>query len=93
MSVQARREIGFLLRELQGGASLSMPRSRPMPPIGPGCHELRVNDLGKTWRMILRIDSDAILILEVFEKKTQKTPQSVIDACRHRLRRYGEAMS
>jgi len=88
MSLEARREIGFLLRELQGGVNLSMPHSRPMPIIGSGCHELRVNDQGKTWRVIHCIDADAILILEVFEKKTNRTPQGVIDICRRRLRRY-----
>lgn len=37
MSEEARREIGYLLRELQEGANLSMPHSRPMPIIGPRC--------------------------------------------------------
>ena len=93
MSLEARREIGFLLRELQEGVTLTMPHSRPMPIIGPRCHELRVNDQNKTWRVILRIDAQAILILEVFEKKTNKTPQTVVDVCRQRLKRYQEAMS
>ena len=42
----------------------------------------------RMWRIIHRIDDDAILILEVFEKKTNKTPQSVIDTCRQRLAWY-----
>jgi len=93
MSLEARREIGFPLRELQEGVVLSMPRSRPMAGIGPRCHELRVNDRNKTWRVIHRIDAGAILILAVFEKKTNKTPPTVIAACRQRLKRYAEAMS
>lgn len=88
MSDEARREIGFLLRELQEGVNLSMPHSRPMPIVGPRCHELRVNDQRTTWRVIHRIDNDAILVLDIFEKKTNKTPQPVIDACRRRLARY-----
>ena len=92
MSLEARRKIGFLLRELQEGMNLSMPHSRPMPTIGPRCHELRVSDQGKTWRLIHRIDADAVLILEVFEKKTSKTPQQVIDVCRQRLKRFEEAV-
>ena len=32
------------------------------------------------------VDEDAIVILGVFQKKTTKTPQRVIDACRQRLR-------
>jgi len=88
MSIDARRETGALLRELQEGAILSMPHSRPLPVIGLRCHELRVNDKGKTWRILYRIDTDAILILDVFEKKTRETPQTVIEACRRRLKLY-----
>ncbi len=88
MSVEARREMGMLLRELQEGEQLSMPRSRPMPELGPRCHELRVNDANKTWRLVYRTDADAIVILEVFEKKTNRTPRQVIENCRRRLRLY-----
>ena len=85
---EARIEAGTLLRSLQRGERLSMPHSRPMPGIGRRCHELRIIDAGRTWRIIYRADSDAIVILEVFAKKTAKTPQSVIDACKQRLRDY-----
>ena len=84
----ARLETGFLLRRLQRGDTLSMPHARPMPAIGPHCYELRVNDENKTWRIIYRIDPDAIVLCEVFEKKTQRTPKSVIDVCQQRLRLY-----
>ena len=90
MSRMARREIGFLLRALQEGDFLSMPHSRPMPGIGPRCHELRANDSGRTWRVIYRIDSDAIVVAEVFEKKTRATPDRVIRDCRRRLKNYDE---
>ena len=36
------------------------------------------------------LDSDAVLILEVFSKKTGRTPKSVIEACIGRLKRYDE---
>jgi phage-related protein len=68
--------------------SLSMPISRPMPSIGARVHELRVNDVGRGWRVIYRIDVDAIVLVEWFEKKTQKTPQHVIDSCKAKLKRY-----
>ena len=89
-SANARLEAGFLLRKLQKGELLSMPQSRPMSIIGSRCHELRINDEDKTWRIIYRVDGDAILILEVFAKKTNKTPQSVIDKCQKRLKQYDE---
>jgi phage-related protein len=90
-SKDARLESGFLLRKLQKGQMLEMPHSRPMPVIGERCHELRVVDVDQTWRIIYRIDSDAIVILDVFSKKTRTTPQSVINRSRKRLREYDDA--
>ncbi len=89
-STEARIEAGFLLRRLQQGELLSLPQSRPMPGIGARCHELRINDRDKTWRIVYRIDADAIVMLAVFDKKTSKTPQSVINTCKIRLRKYDE---
>lgn len=87
----ARLEAGFLLRRLQRGELLSMPQSRPMPSIGARCHELRINDGGTQWRLVYRIDTDAIVILEVFAKKTGATPKAVIATCRERLKEYESA--
>ncbi len=85
-----RIEAGFLLRRLQQGENLSLPRSRPMPSIGARCHELRINDESVTWRIVYRIDVDAIVILEVFQKTTGKTPRQVIETCKRRLRAYDD---
>jgi phage-related protein len=52
------------------------------------CHELRINDEAGTFRVIYRVDTDAVVILDVFLKKTQQTPHSVIAACKRRLREY-----
>jgi len=87
-SAEARLKAGFLLRRLQKGDLIELPDSRPLPSIGKSCHELRINDQNKTWRIIYFIDDDAIVILDVFAKKTQKTPQKVIDVCKQRLARY-----
>ncbi len=89
-SANARVEAGFLLRRLQRGERLGLPHSRPMPTIGPRCHELRIRDREQTWRIVYRIDQDAILILEIFTKKTAATPRDVMEDCRRRLRRYDE---
>lgn len=70
MSVEARREIGMLLWELQDGGPLAMPHSRTVPRVGPRGHELRVNDRNKTWLPVYGPDRDAIVIPDVFEKKT-----------------------
>ena len=86
LSTAARLEAGFLLRRLQRGDVLALPSSRPMPSVGKRCHELRVNDESSTWRILHRLDPDAVLILEVFSKKTTATPKSVIEAAQLRLR-------
>lgn len=59
-----------------------------MPSIGKRCHELRVVDEDSTWRIVYRTDADAIVIADVFSKKTQATPARVLEACRRRLREY-----
>lgn len=87
-SAAARIEAGVLLRRLQRGEKLALPHSRPMPGIGVRCHELRITDVGKIWRIVYRLDPDAVVIADVFEKKTQKTPAAVIVACKQRLKRY-----
>ncbi|MCX6355471.1 MAG: type II toxin-antitoxin system RelE/ParE family toxin [Candidatus Aureabacteria bacterium] len=80
-SQATRIEAGYLLRRLQLGEKLVLPHSRPMPSIGARCHELRVNDDGVTWRIIYSIDPDAIIVLEVFAKRTFQTPEHVIAVC------------
>jgi phage-related protein len=87
-SQEARIEAGVLLRRLQQGENLGMPHSRPMPSIGTHCHELRIRDADNNWRIIYRIDDDAILIVEVFNKTTRATLTSVIDTCKKRLSKY-----
>jgi len=84
----ARVEAGFLLRLLQRGETIGMPHSRPMPSVGKRCHELRISDAQTSWRIIYRIDKDTIILLEVFSKKTGKTPKAIIETCKKRLRDY-----
>ena len=90
-SAAARLEAGWLLRQLQRGTKLSLPHSRPMPGIGARCHELRIPDAQQTWRIIYRIDPDAIVLVEVFSKKTPATPDHIMATCRQRLRQYDQA--
>jgi phage-related protein len=91
LSSPARIEAGFLLRKLQAGETLSLPHSRPMPSIGARCHELRIQDENRTWRIVYRIESDAVVILEVFAKTSQATPKPTIELCKQRLRKYEKA--
>ena len=80
------------MRRLQRGESLGLPHSRPMPDIGARCHELRIRDENRIWRIAYRLETDAILILGVFPKTTRKTSTHDIGDCKRRLKRYDEAI-
>lgn len=89
-SEEARSWTGRLIRRLQRGQPLGMPRSRPMPSVGERCHELRIPDGDVDWRVIYRIDADAVLVVEVFNKTTEATPRHVIEVSQWRLKRYDQ---
>ena len=63
-----------------------------MPILGARCHELRIVDRDLTCRIVYRLDPDAVVICEVFSKKTQATPKTVIESCRRRLAAYDAAV-
>lgn len=88
---QARIEAGFLLRRLQRGDILGLPQSRPLPDIGTGCHELRIVDGSANWRIVYHIAADAIVVLEVFAKKTARMPKRILMDCRQRLSAFESA--
>jgi len=87
-SPTARLEAGYLIRRLQQGENIGLPQSRPMSSVGRRCHELRINDNDVTWRIIYRTDVDAIVIWEVFPKKTSQTPLAIINICKQRIKLY-----
>lgn len=90
LSREARLEAGFLLRRLQRGEGLSLPESRPMPGIGPRCHELRIDDvqLKKEWRVMYYVGRHAIAVLDVFQKATRAAPAHVTANCRRRVAEF-----
>jgi phage-related protein len=90
-SSAGRVEAGALLRRLQRGETLGMPHVRPMPSIGRRCYELRIVDATRTWRIVYRLDADAIVIADVFPKTTRATPRRVIEECQRRLGAYDRA--
>lgn len=91
MSKSARIEAGDLLRDLQEGRSIGMPKARPMPSIGARCLELRVNSPEGQWRVFCRVDADRIVMIHLLEKKTEATPPQVIALCKQRLAAYDKA--
>jgi phage-related protein len=91
LGTKARIEMGYNLRLLQQGAMLGMPCARPMRTIGRACYELRARDAGVHWRLMYRVDDDAIVIVGVFSKTSQATAERIIDICRRRLALYDAA--
>jgi phage-related protein len=59
-----------------------------MPSIGSNCHELRIADGNVNWRIIYGLTSDAVVILEVVQKKTRTTPKEVIAVSKKRWKQY-----
>jgi len=89
-SKKARIEAGYLLRLLQQGYKLSMPQSEKISDLCSRCHMLRIKDEDKWYRIIYRIDSDAIVLFHVFEKKTNKITKSILNTCRQRMKQYDD---
>ncbi len=87
---EARKEAGDLLRLLQEGENLGMPQAEPLPIIGPRCGALRIRDQEHSWRIVYRVDRDAVLVLEVYAKKTRKIPEDVVSRCKKRLKAYDD---
>jgi len=87
-TTRAGANAGELIRLLRLGEHLGMPDSRPMPVIGRACHELRVPDLDRDWRIFYHIGQDAIVVLGVEKKTRQRTPTRIVEMCRRRLRTY-----
>ena len=82
----------MLLRLLQEEERLGMPQAEPLPDVGLRCGALRVRDAEHNWRIMYRIDSDAVLVVEVYPKKTRKIPDEVIERCKKRLKQYDAAV-
>ena len=53
--------------------------------------ELRIHDTDATWRIVYRTDEDAIVIAEVFKKKTAQAPATVKTTAKQRLKEYDNA--
>ncbi len=82
----------MLLRYLQNGLTLAMPQAEPLPVIGPHCGAIRVRDEQHNWRIMYRVDADAVVLVKVYDKKAKKIPAEVITQCKQRLNLYDKAV-
>jgi phage-related protein len=84
---EIRLEIGKAIFELQKGAKLSMPLSRPMPDIGSNVHEIRVKDRSGAYRVFyVTVEKDKVYVFHAFKKSTQTTAKREIVLGKKRLR-------
>jgi len=82
-----RREMGKAIFDLQKGAKLSMPLSRPMPSVAASVEELRIKDRSGAYRVFYFAKLEtAVVIFHAFQKKTAKTPPHEIELARARLK-------
>jgi phage-related protein len=51
----------------------------------------KIQDENRTWRIMYRVDTDAVVITEVFAKTSQATPVTAIKNSQRRLRAYDDA--
>jgi len=91
-TLEGKQEAGMLLRLLQEGFRLALPQAEPLPDLGHRCGALRVRDAEHNWRIMFRLDSDAVLVLEIYPKKTRKIPEEVMKRCKKRLKDYDLAV-
>ena len=75
----------MFLRLLQEGISLGMPHARPLPSVGPRCHELRIRDGAHNWRIVYRIDDEFIVIGAVFAKSGKARQQREFENANRRF--------
>jgi phage-related protein len=88
---KARVELGYRLRLLQKGLLLAMPHCRPMIAIGKSCYELRLRDAGTNWRLVFRVDEDAVIVVGLFRKTSPSATGRLIAVSRRRLSEYDAA--
>ncbi len=80
----AKHEAGHQLDRVQRGNN---PTDwKPMPSIGNGVQEIRIQEQGQYRVIYIAKLEDAIHVLHAFQKKTQKTRKQDIDAARQALK-------
>ena len=79
----ARETAGHQLFKVQQGKE---PDDwKPLPTVGSGVNEIRVWEESGTYRVLYVAKfEEAIYVLRVFEKRSQKTPKSDIQSARSR---------
>ena len=80
----ARKLTGYELYLIQQG--MEPTDWKPMPDIGMGVKELRVQAIGQFRIIYIAAFEEGIYVLHAFQKKTRKTSKKDIDLAKLRLR-------
>ena len=85
----ARRRAGYELFMVQVGREPA--DFKPLPSVGPGAYEIRVQDDAGAFRVIYVAKFEhAIYVLHAFQKTTRKTPQVDIELAARRYKLIGD---
>jgi phage-related protein len=83
--VSACHDAGYQLDKVQRG--LQPDNFKPMPTIGRGVEEIRLQDDSGIYRVIYTARlADAVVVLHAFQKKTQRTSRADIEIAKTRFR-------
>lgn len=85
---QAKREAGHELDRVQRG--LDPTDWKPMKSVGPGVHEVRIQQEGQYRVIYVATFKDRVYVLHAFQKKTQKTNKRDLDAAKRALKEVTE---
>ena len=80
-----KQDLGRQLERVQRG--LDPLDWKPVPPVGRGGREIRIRDRANTYRgRSVTNSGDAVDVLHVFRKQSQKTPARDIEKAKARLK-------
>ena len=79
-----RQQIGFQLDKVQRG--ITPDNFKSLSGVGKGVYEIRIRDMSGIYRVIyIAMLKDAVHVLHVLKKKTQRIPKSDIELVKTRL--------
>jgi phage-related protein len=83
----ARRSAGYQISRIQQGKDPDDWKSLPI--VSPNVREIRIRESSGAFRVIYQATlPDAVLVLNAFQKKSQKTLRHEIEKARARLSEY-----
>ena len=84
LDIKDRKIIGFDIKTVQYGFPVGMPLVRPM---GSGIYEVRsALNSRRISRVFFCVESETIILLHGFIKKTQQTPEKELELARKRYK-------